>query len=67
MLNPDDWAQDLVAEYRDLGLCAFVVRATTEGKAYYIGNRLPKKVVCKMLPDAAEEYMRGAEDDETLQ
>ena len=67
MLNPDDAAFDVVAEYRDLGLCAFVIRATPEGKAYYIGNRLPKAVVRKMLLDAAEEYMRGADEDETLQ
>lgn len=65
-MNPDDLAMELVAEYRDLGLCAFVIRATQDGKAYYLGNKLPRRVVRKMLLDAADAYLADA-GDETLQ
>ena len=64
-MDPDDAAYDLVQEYADLGLCAFVVRARQDGKAYYIGNRLPKRVIRKMLLDAAALF--EGEDEDTLQ
>ena len=65
-MNPDDSAYDLIAEYKDIGLCAFVVRATPDGKAVYLGHKLPRRIVRKMLLDAADAYLADT-GDETLQ
>jgi len=65
-VNPDEAAWALVDEYAALGLCAFVIRARQDGKAYYIGPEFPAPVVRKMLLEAAEAYAPDGKG-ETLQ
>ena len=65
-MNPDEAAWALVDEYAALGLCAFVIRARQDGKAYYIGPEFPAPVVHKLLLAAAEAYAPGGKV-ETLQ
>jgi hypothetical protein len=64
-VNPDDAAWALVDEYAALGLCAFVIRARQDRRAYYIGPEFPRETVRQMLLAAAEAYK--GDDVETLQ